>query len=104
MVSQRTAGNEGNCRKTRAEGTATPFSSVTAMVGAGMDCAAAVQTRASVRKRARMPSEGYFTVGCQVTEVGLEVRVKAAGGQRGQGLFPGFYEDLGYLKIGRSGL
>jgi hypothetical protein len=42
--------------ETRAEETATPFSSATEIVGAGGDWAAAVQTRASVRTRARMRS------------------------------------------------
>jgi len=43
----------------RAEETATPFSSVTTMRAAGIDWAAAAQSKATVRKRTRMPGRGY---------------------------------------------
>src|SRR5206468_3319053 len=64
VVWQRSSDCAGDCRVMRAELTATPFSSTTEIAGVGADCAAAVLTRTSVRRRARMRLQGYFTVGC----------------------------------------
>src|SRR5437763_6784 len=71
VVWQRTSACVGDCRIMRAELTATPFSSATAIVGVGADWAAAVLTRTSVRRRARMRLQGYFTLGCGRRSGGL---------------------------------